>query len=125
MVKRVFKRGVFVEIFINNVKDYTKKEQTIIIREKSISLVEGNSCYENILNEDVKFIADVEDKLSKIMFGWKEEYVGPRMINGERYHIVVNVNHKKKKYKIQNKFPDNWEEFLNLKEKIMEGKFYD
>ena len=43
-------------------------------------------------------------------------------IDGEKYYIVVDVNHKKKKYKIQNKFPDNWDEFLQLQSLIMEGK---
>ena len=55
------------------------------------------------------------------MFGWKEEYAGSRLLDGEKYHIVVTVNHKKKKYKIQNKFPHSWEEFLKLQEEIMGG----
>ena len=114
-----------MEIVINNIKDYSKKEQTIIIRETSISLVENNSFYENVISEDSKFISEAINKLSKIMFGWKEEYVGARKIDGEKYHVIVDINHKKKKYKIQNKFPDNWEDFLNVKEQIMEGKFYD
>ena len=110
---------------INNVQDYSKKEETIIIRSNGISLIDGNSCYEKILSKDIEFINTVENKLSKIMFGWKEEYIGSRMMNGEKYHIVVNVNHKKKKYKIQNKYPCNWDEFLKLKEQIMEGKIND
>lgn len=114
-----------MEILINNIKNFSKKEQTIIIRGNGISLIEGNSCYEKVLSRDVGFINDVEYKLSKIMFGWKEEYIGTRSVDGERYHITVDVNHKKKKYKIQNKFPDNWEEFINLKERIIEGCFYD
>ena len=118
-------RGSYMEILINNVKDYSKKEQTIIIKDKEILLIEGNSCYEEMLNENVRFINEVKERLSKIMFGWKDEYVGPRMIDGERYHIVIDINYKKKKYKIQNKFPNNWEEFLKVKDAIMEGKFYD
>ena len=78
--------------------------------------------YEKVLSKDIDFISDVEDKLAKIMFGWKDEYLGNRQVDGERYHITVDVNHKKKKYKIQNKFPDNWEEFLKLQELIMEGE---
>ena len=109
-----------MEIFINKIKDYSKEEQTIVIRDRGISIINGNSCYEKVLSKDVKFINNVENKLAKIMFDWKEEYVGNRKIDGEKYHIVVDVNHKKKKYKIQNKFPDNWEEFLQIKKLIME-----
>ena len=111
-----------MEILINNIKDYTKKEQTIVIRDRGISLIDGNSCYEKVLSKDIEFINLVESKLAKIMFEWKDEYVGNRMVDGEKYHITVNVNHKKRKYKIQNKFPDNWDEFLELKEQIMEGR---
>ena len=114
-----------MEILINNIKDYSKKEQTIVIRDNVISLIEGNSCYEKIINKDINFISDACEQLSKIMFGWKEEYIGSRSIDGEKYHITININHKKKKYKIQNKFPNNWEEFLELKEKIMDGDCYD
>lgn len=114
-----------MEIFINRVRDYSKKEKTIVIRNSGISLIDGKSCYEKVLSKDIEFISEVEDKLSKIMFGWKNEYVGGRLIDGEKYHITVDVNHKKKKYKIQNKFPDNWEEFLKLQELIMGGEDYD
>lgn len=105
---------------INNIKDYSKKEQTIIIRDRGISLIDGNSCYEKVLSKDINFINTIENELAKIMFEWKGEYVGNRSVDGEKYHITVDVNHKKKKYKIQNKFPDNWERFLDLKKKIME-----
>ena len=114
-----------MEICINKVKDYSKKEQTIVIRSSGITLIDGKSCYEKVLSKDIEFINDVEDKLAKIMFGWKDEYLGNRKIDGEKYHITIDVNHKKKKYKIQNKFPDNWEEFLELQELIMEGENYD
>jgi hypothetical protein len=114
-----------MEILINRIKDYSKKEQTIVIRKNGISLIDGNSCYEKLLSKDVDFIGSVENKLAQIMFGWKDEYVGNRSIDGERYHIVVDINHKKKKYKIQNKFPDNWEEFLELQRLIMESENYD
>lgn len=114
-----------MEILINNIKDYSKKEQTLIIRDRGISLIDGSSCYEKVLCNDLEVVNEINNELSRIMFGWKEEYVGGRSINGEKYHIVVDINHKKKKYKIQNKFPSNWEEFLDLQKKIMEGKFYD
>lgn len=109
-----------MEIFINNKKNYSKKEQTIVIRDRGISLIDGNSCYEKILSKDINFINTIENKLARIMFDWKDEYIGEKKLDGEKYHIVVEVNHKKKKYKIQNKFPDNWKEFLDLKKLIME-----
>lgn len=114
-----------MEILINKIKDYSKKEQTIVIRNNKISLIDGKSCYEKVLSKDVEFICDVENKLAKIMFGWKNEYVGCRKIDGEKYLIEVDVNHKKKKYKIQNKFPDNWEEFLKVQELITDGECCD
>ena len=108
-----------MEIFINRIKNYSKKEQTIVIRNDGISLIDGKSCYEKVLSKDISFVCDVENKLAKIMFSWKDEYVGNRSVDGERYHITVDINHKKKKYKIQNKFPDNWGEFLELQSLIM------
>jgi len=114
-----------MEIFINRIKDYTKQESTIVIKKSGISIIDGKSCYEKVLSKDIEFISDVENKLSKIMFSWKDEYVGNRKVDGERYHIVVDVNHKKKKFKIQNKFPDNWEEFLKIQDSIMEVENYD
>lgn len=110
-----------MEIVINNVKDYSKEKRTIVISDEEIYFFEGESCYKNILSNDKKFAYEVSERLLKIMFGWKEEYAGSRLLDGEKYHIVVNVNHKKKKYKIQNKFPHNWEEFLKLQEEIMGG----
>ena len=114
-----------MEIFINRIKDFSKKEQTIVIRNGGISLIDGKSCYEKVLSKDIDFILDVENKLARIMFSWKDEYVGARAIDGEKYQIVVDVNHKKKKYKIQNKYPSNWEEFLKLQDLIMEGENCD
>lgn len=110
-----------MEIYINSVQDYSKKEQTIIIKDKEIVLIEDNSCYQKIISDDTNFIRDISSDLTKIMFGWREEYIGARMMDGERYHIIVDINHRKKKYKIRNKYPDNWDEFLLLKKRIMEG----
>ena len=42
-----------------------------------------------------------------------------KIFDGEKYLIELDVNHKRKKYKIQNKFPDNWDEFLDIKQDIM------
>ena len=114
-----------MEISINRIKCYTKKEQTIVIRKDGICIIDGKSCYEKVLSKDIDFINEIESKLAEIMFSWKEEYIGGKSIDGEKYHIVVDVNHKKKKYKIQNKFPSNWEEFLKLQDLIVEGESYD
>ena len=114
-----------MEISINKIHNYTKKEQTLIIKDSGICLIEGNSCYEKVLNDDYEFIKDVEGRLAKIMFSWKDEYIGNRSVDGEKYHIVVDINHKKKKYKIQNRFPENWDQFLELQEMIVGGNDYD
>ena len=114
-----------MEISINKIKNYSKQEQTIVIRDNDICLIDGKSCYEKVLSKDVEFINNIEDKLARIMFCWKDEYIGARSFDGEKYHITVDINHKKKKYKIQNKFPDNWDEFLELQKLIMEGEVYD
>ena len=62
-----------MEIYINKIKDYSKKEQTIVIRNNGITLIDGKSCYEKVLSKDIEFISDIEDKLAKIMFGrWRK-----------------------------------------------------
>ena len=48
-----------------------------------------------------------------------EKCCGEKVFDGERYLIEVDVNHKRKKFKIQNKFPDNWDEFLCVKDVIL------
>ena len=107
-----------MEILINNIKDYSKKEKTIVIRDNGISLIDGNSCYEKMLSKDLNLVNNVQNELREIMFDWKEEYIGNRKIDGEIFHITVDINHKKKKYKIQNRFPSNWDEFLKVIEEI-------
>lgn len=111
-----------MEIFINNIKDYSKTEKTIIIRDNAISMINGNSCYEKILSKDIDLVSNVQNELKHIMFEWKDEYVGSRQRDGEKYHITLDINHKKRKYKIQNKYPSNWEEFLKVMNEITGGK---
>ena len=93
------------------------KVNTITLKDGKIYVDDGR--YERIILNDVDEVELFYEKLYKIVFYWKQEYIGERVYDGERYLIEFDVNHKKKKYKIQNKFPDNWEDFLNIREKIL------
>ena len=54
------------KIIINNIQDYTKKEETIVIKENEISFIDGNSCYKRVLSKDIVFINDIENELSNL-----------------------------------------------------------
>lgn len=75
--------------------------------------------YEKMILDDTNVVDDIYESLFKTVFKWKQEYIGERVYDGEKYLIEFDVNHKKKKYKIQNKFPENWDEFIDVKNKIL------
>lgn len=91
--------------------------EIITIRDGKIYFDDGR--YEKIILDDEEEVNDLYSKLFSLMFSWKQEYIGEKVFDGEKYLIEVDVNHKRKKFKIQNKFPDNWEEFLNIKHDIL------
>lgn len=90
----------------------------ITVKDDKILIDDGR--YEKVVLDDYKQVNEICSKLYEVIFSWKQEYIGDRVYDGEKYLIELDVNHKKKKYKIQNKFPDNWADFLILKEKILE-----
>ena len=96
---------------------FRNKVEVITIKDGRIYFDDGR--YERIILEDEEEVNDLYSKLFGLMFTWKQEYIGEKTIDGEKYLIEVDINHKRKKYKIQNKFPDNWEEFLDIKQDIM------
>ena len=93
------------------------KFQIITLKDGKIYLDDGR--YERIVLSDEDKVESLYLELCKIVFGWKQEYIGDRVYDGEKYLIEFDINHKKKKYKIQNKFPDNWEKFLLVKNAIL------
>ena len=98
-------------------KPFRNKFEIITLKDGKIYFDDGR--YEKIILDDEKEVEDLYSKLFKLMFSWKQEYIGEKIFDGEKYLIEVDINHKKKKFKIQNKFPDNWDEFLNIKEDIL------
>ena len=93
------------------------KFQIITLKEGKIYFDDGR--YEKLILSDVEEVEELYTKLCKIVFSWKQEYIGDRVYDGEKYLIEFDINHKKKKYKIQNKFPDNWNEFIKIKNEIL------
>jgi hypothetical protein len=91
--------------------------ETITIKDGKIYLDDGR--YEKVILDDEEEVNDLYSKLFSLMFSWRQEYIGEKVFDGEKYLIEVDVNHKRKKFKIQNKFPDNWEEFLDIKQNIL------
>jgi len=91
--------------------------EVITLKDGKIYFDDGR--YERIILEDEDEVNDLYSRLFSLMFTWKQEYIGEKVFDGEKYLIEVDVNHKKKKFKIQNKFPDNWDEFLVVKKDIL------
>lgn len=102
---------------IQCVRPLRNKFEIITLNEDKIYYDDGS--YEKLILDNKKEVSEICSKLYEIIFCWRQEYIGDKVYDGEKYLIEVDVNHKRKKYKIQNKFPDNWEEFLEIKNKII------
>lgn len=94
------------------------KLQIITVRDYKIYFDDGR--YEMLILNNRDQVEEIYNKLCKIVYSWKQEYIGDRVYDGEKYLIEFDINHKRKKYKIQNKFPNNWDEFLNIKNEILD-----
>ena len=96
---------------------FRNKVNTITLKDGKIYVDDGR--YERLILNNEDEVEGFYEKLYKIVFSWKQEYIGERVYDGEKYLIEFDINHKRKKYKIQNKFPSNWEDFLSVKEEIL------
>ena len=106
-----------MKCIIECVQPLKNKFQIITLKDGKILFDDGR--YERTILSDEDEVEEFYSKLCKIVFSWKQEYIGERVYDGEKYLIEFDINHKRKKYKIQNKFPSNWEEFLGIREEIL------
>ena len=111
-----------MEIVIVKEKMYGHDKEVITIKDDGIYFEEGNS-YPRLVSNNVDVIDALFTRFFSITYTWKQEYMGPRTVDGYKYLITMNINHKRKSYKGQNKFPDNWEEFIDLKASLLEGGY--
>lgn len=103
---------------IQCIQPLRNKMQIIMIKEDKIYFDDGR--YPRLLIDNKKKVKDFYIELYDIMFSWKQEYIGDKIYGGEKYLIELDVNHKRKKYKIQNRFPNNWERFISVRNRILE-----
>lgn len=111
-----------MEIVINKSKIYGEEKEIIKINDKGVFL-EINNDFPTIISENREIIDVLINKFFTLTYTWKHEYLGPRTIDGYKYLVTIDVNHKRKSYKIQNKYPDNWEEFIDLKDSLVNGGY--
>lgn len=102
---------------IECIKPFKNIMEIITLKDGKIFYDDGR--YEKMILDDGDVVSDIYESLFKTVFKWKQEYIGERIYDGEKYLIEFDVNHKKKKYKIQNKFPENWNEFIDVKNRIL------
>lgn len=102
---------------IECIKPFKNVMEIITLKDGKIFYDDGR--YEKMILDDNDVVDDIYESLFKTVFKWKQEYIGERVYDGEKYLIEFDVNHKKKKYKIQNKFPENWNEFIDVKNRIL------
>jgi len=107
-----------MEIVINKSKIYEEEHEVITINDKGI-YYQNNNSFPQLLSKNQKIIDILFTRFFSITYTWKHEYLGPRTIDGYKYLITLDVNHKRKTYKIQNKYPENWQEFIDLKESLV------
>ena len=94
------------------------KLEIITIKDDKIYYDDGR--YSKVILDDELEVECLCSKIYGLIFSWKQEYIGERVVDGEKYLIEIDVNHKRKKYKVQNKFPANWSEFLKVKQDIID-----
>lgn len=107
-----------MEIVINKSKIYGDEKEIITINDKGI-YYEVNNSYPKVISENKDMIEVLLTRFFSLTYIWKQEYLGPRTMDGYKYLITLDINHKRKTYKIQNKYPDNWQEFIDLKESLI------
>lgn len=111
-----------MEITICKTLAYNDQKEIITIKENCILLEKPNG-YPMELSNNKDIIDVLFTKFYSIMYTWKQEYIGPRTKDMEKYIITLDVNHKKKTFKIMNKYPLNWDEFLDLKNSVIDGGY--
>lgn len=102
---------------IECIKPFKNVMEIITLKDGKIYYDDGN--YEKVILDDSRIVDNIYECLFRTVFEWKKEYIGERIYDGEKYLIEFDINHKKKKYKIQNKYPSNWGEFVKVKNKIL------
>lgn len=89
---------------------------TIVIKHDSVTIEE---------DEKIKVLKYNKDQIKKIMEGflnvfksWHSKYIGKSVLNNDIYTITI-VTTKTIEYYIENKYPDNWENFIMLKNHLI------
>ncbi len=111
-----------MEIVINKSKIYGEEKEILRITDKGIFLEKNNS-FPTLLSDNKQIIEVLFTRFFSITYTWKQEYTGPRTIDGYKYLISMDVNHKRRTYKVQNKYPDNWDAFVDLKDSLINGGY--
>lgn len=60
------------------------------------------------------------DKICGIVLGWKNEYNGPQILDGESFIIEIQEDNKTNSYTGFNAFPQNYNKFLKLIMEVVE-----
>ena len=111
-----------MEIVINKSKIYGNEKEIITITDKKITYQENES-FPEVVSENADVIDVLFTRFFSLTYVWKQEYMGPRTVDGYKYLITMDINHKRKTYKIQNKYPENWDEFESLKDSLLDGGY--
>ena len=111
-----------MEIVINKSKIYGDEKEIIIINDKSVSL-QLNEDFPKVISNNQDIIEVLFTRFFSLTYTWRQDYIGPRTVDGYKYLITMDINHKRKTYKIQNKYPENWEDFIALKDSLLDGGY--
>ena len=111
-----------MEIVISKNKIYGNEKEIVTINDSAISL-QINDSFPEVISRNEDIIADLCTRFFSLTYTWKQEYIGARTPDGYKYLITLDINHKRRSYKIQNKYPENWEEFISLKDSLIEGGY--
>lgn len=111
-----------MEIVINKCKIYGDEKEVITIKDDGI-YYEVDGSYPRLLSDNSDIIDVLLTRFFSLTYTWRHEYIGPRTMDGYKYLISMDVNHKRKSYKIQNKYPDNWDDFIDLKDSLINGGY--
>lgn len=90
---------------------------TIKINKKEITVEENNVLKQ--LNYNEGKIYEIFNTFLLVFKHWKSKYEEKKIIDEDVFEILVINNDVRKEYLIKNKYPNNWEKFMFLRNKLL------
>ena len=88
----------------------------INIHEDKIEVEENSKL--RVLKYDRYQIKDIMEYLLDLFKYWRNKYIDDKIIDDEIYTITI-ITKENKEFYIKNKYPDNWDKFIEFRNKLV------